>query len=394
MLDMAAPTSPECIVGSRGTFIDFSTATIQADTLATTLPNETASFTFNWADRTNRPTLSASPGVVQLGGEAATSIIYNQHEYYLHSIQFAKKTHTALINPVSNQVNNVEDIILTFSDGNIIIGDEQHIVIIVPILRVSSGISADAEYLHAFTEPYTEPISLQSLIPSGPFASYTICTPRVGVSGSNQNLLILVSMQGLRTMTSTIMTILQGQTLAAYMPPPSVSFGVPYNTPGASVTAGMVIYTNLLAAPPAAPPAAVTEVSTNALKCVPLDPETQIDNGKIRIDPTTGKALDVVQADRLDTMAETIATKSIIRPETFIKGVSLFLGVFFFMIIAYLVVSFCVHYFAGSQAAGSHGPTAALSRSVSRFTTPAYFTTAIFTGLCGALIGYFVSKRV
>jgi len=204
--------------------------------------------------------------------------------------------------------------------------------------------------------------------------------------------MILVSMHGLPTMTATMLTILQAQTLSAYIPPSSVMLGAAFNIPGTPVTDGMVIYNNIITMP-APPPAAVTEVTTNALKCVPLDPEKQIDNGKIRIDASTGKPLDNVQADRLDTMASVVTNTSIISPDTFVKGVSLFLGVFFFLIIGYLAIAFCVHYFVGASAAGSHGPSAALSRSMSKFTMPAYFTTGIFAGLCGVLLGYFLSKR-
>ena len=386
-----------CIPGAQTGFIDFSRIAISSSTILTTLSKETPSFNFTWSSRPDRPQLNQTPGLMNLSTEMLTSIHYNQHEYYLTSIQFAsiggKGTHTPMITPQTNQISNKEDVILTFSNSNIIIGDQQHIIIIVPIIRQTSGISIDPDYLHAIYTPNSvttdNPVTIQSLIPNGPYTSYTICTPRTGSTGHNQNLLILVSMHGLHVLNATILNILQSQTLLNYIPPPSVMF-----TPNTSTTAPpMVIYNDIVSVP-TPPPEKVRTLSTDALKCVPLDPEKQIENGKIKIDASTGKPLDIVQADRLDTMATTLSnTSSIISPQIFTRAVSLVLGILFFLCITYFLVAFCMNYFIGSSYAGSQGPVAAVTRSISKFTIPAYFTTGIFMGLAGVLVGYLLTRK-
>ena len=186
-----------------------------------------------------------------------------------------------------------------------------------------------------------------------------------------------------------MLNILQGHTLSNYISPLSVTFGV--NT--ATTAPSMVIYNDITSIPPP-PPEPIKTLNTDALKCVPLDPEKQIENGKIRIDASTGKPLDAVQSDRLDTMAKTLSnTSSVISPQTFIKVTSLTLGILFFLCIVYFVVAFSMNYFIGSSYAGSQGPVAAMTRSVSKFTIPAYFTTGIFMGLAGVLIGYLLTRK-
>lgn len=334
---------------------------------------------------------------MNLTTEMMTSINYNQHEYYLRSIQFAQRagrgTHTPMITPATNQSSNKEDVILTFTDENIIIGDQQHLVIIIPIIRQMSGLSIDPDYLHRIYTPNSvtaeNPITIESLIPNGPYTSYTICVPRIGSTGSNQNIMILVSMYGLHVLNATMLNILQSQSLSPYIPPPSVLF-----MPNMAATAPpMVIYNNIVTTP-SPPPESVKTLKTDALKCVPLDPEKQIENGKIRIDASTGKPLDIVQANRLETMAATLSnTSSVISPQTFVRAVSLTLGVLFFLCIVYFVVAFCMNYFIGGSYAGSQGPVAAITRSVSKFTIPAYFTTGIFMGLAGVLIGHLLTRK-
>lgn len=334
-----------------------------------------------------------------------TSIIYNQHEYYLTSIQFAqssqgKGTHTPLISPKTNQLSNKEDIILTFTDINIIIGDQQHIVIVVPIIRNLSGLSVDPDYLHAIYSPDSvtaeRGITIESLIPKGPYVSYTICTPRIGVAGSNQNLMIMVSMYGLPVINASILNILQGQTISNYIPPASVQFPKTNSVVEGFTTSTapiMVLFNNIVTTP-TPPPEPIRTLETDALKCVPLDPEKQIDNGKIKIDASTGKPLDIVQANRMDTMANAVSnTSSVISPQMFVKAVSLVLGVLFFLCIVYFIVAFSMNYFIGNSYAGSHGPIASMSRSVSKFTIPAYFTTGVFMGLAGVLVGYLLSRK-
>lgn len=386
-----------CIPGAQTGLIDFNSISIDSDILLNTLSKETPNFQFKWSTRSDRPQISQTPGVINLKTEGLTTIIYNQHEYYLTSIQFAqssqgKGTHTSLISPKTNQLSNKEDIILTFTDINIIIGDQQHIVIVVPIIRNLSGLSVDPDYLHAIYSPDSvsaeRGITIESLIPKGPYVSYTICTPRIGVAGSNQNLMIMVSMYGLPVINASILNILQGQTLSNYIPPASVQF-----TQSSSTAPIMVLFNNILTTP-TPPPEPIRTLTTDALKCVPLDPEKQIENGKIKIDASTGKPLDIVQANRMDTMTNALSnTSSVISPQTFIRAVSLVLGVLFFLCIVYFVVAFSMNYFIGNSYAGSHGPIASMSRSVSKFTIPAYFTTGVFMGLAGVLVGYLLSRK-
>jgi hypothetical protein len=381
-----------CIVGAQTSFINFNIVSVNSDTLLNA-PRETPNFQFKWSERQDRPQVGQTAGVIDLTTEIVTSITHRQHEYYLTSIQFAQRggrgTHTPMITPITNQISNKEDIIFTFTDSNIIYNDEQHIIIIIPIIRKTSGLSIDPEYLHVMAGQSQNPVTIESLIPNGPYTSYTICTPRIGATGQNQNILVLVSMYGLSVLEATMATILQSQTLSDYIPPPSVQF-VPT---GNLISLNTILYYDIVTTPPP-PPQPITTLNTDALKCVPLDPEKQIENGKIRIDASTGKPLDVIQADRLDTIATTLSnTSSVISPQTFVKVVSLTLGVLFFLCIVYFVVAFCMNYFIGGSYAGSHGPVAAMTRSVSKFTIPAYFTTGIFMGLTGVLVGYLLTRK-
>jgi hypothetical protein len=126
--------------------------------------------------------------------------------------------------------------------------------------------------------------------------------------------------------------------------------------------------------------------STDAYKCVPFDPEKQALDGKIIIDPHTGKPLTQVFAER-DTLKRGISVNlGTITADIYTKYVSKALAHFFTIIIAVVIIFVCITATVGTSAVG-HGGGYFHRTYRSLTNVPTYLIIGVLCGFIGFMIG-------
>jgi hypothetical protein len=343
-----------------------------------------------------------------LSDSTTTSVRYDGKTYTLYSVQLTDPTHNNWIIPASAHGANSEDIILTFSYSTIGSGPSQYLVFVVPILRTTSVIN-DPSYLSAIgTASITNPISLQSLIPSDPsslFAYYSTCSPAATAGQLPQSILNIIAVGGLQVSDTTMARIKglfiktsasSATTYGGYIAPITINYS---NTPTTikSITQfnQMVNSTQNILVPPTAgvgPVAEPVEDTIDAYKCVPFDPEHQLVNGKITINSNDGTLLSTIQADREAVMDQGIQAASALTPAIYTKYVSYALAFFMTLIIFVILIYFCIGAAVGTTAVG-HG-AGYFQRSFKAATNvPTYLVIGILCGFTGFMIGMIIKYR-
>lgn len=355
------------------------------------------SFDFKWGTRTTPPHFTSSTN--GLLDETDTSTVrYNGYTYRLESVQLTDPTHKRWIIPSDVQINNWEDIVLTFSYSVLGSNTTDYLVVIVPIIRVPQA--ADPSYLTSIgTTGASQQISLSSVIPSGSsttFAYYATCTRGLGGNVA-QNILNIVSVDGLKVTDvsmARIKTVFKNSTTlttyGGYTPPLAINYS---NTPTTLTTSDNfrqhVNTTSNILVPPSAgsnPNPTPIDEPLEAYKCVPFDPESQVVNGKITIDPSTGKLLSTVQAQREALKKEAPKPEKWLKPEIYSKYVSIGLALVFTIIIGLIVVFFFVGAAVGPSAIG-HGPGVFQRGYKSLTSAPTYLTIGTLCAFTGFMIG-------
>jgi len=355
------------------------------------------SFDFQWHVRTTHPNfISSNNGL--LDDSESSSVRYNGRTYNLESVQLTDPTHKNWIIPSNSQIQNYEDIILTFSSGTLGSPIFQYLVIVIPILRVP--VASDPPYLSAFgVAGATQNISLKDLIPSATnstFAYYSTCIGSAGLNASRIDILNIISVDGLKVTDLTmarIKTIFTNSTTnttyGGYIAPIGIQYpNSPYIIGTALDFTKYVGATNNILVPPGAGANPITPNivdSTDAYKCVPFDPEKQVLDGKIVIDPHNGKVLTQVFADR-DALKKNSVNLGTITAEIYTKYVSKALSYFFTAIIVIIIIFVCITGTVGTSAVG-HGGGYFQRTYRSLTNVPTYLIIGILCGFIGFMIG-------
>lgn len=373
------------------------------------------SLEFQWGTRSTAPQFVNTGGLID--EPTTTTLRYLGNTYTIESVALTTPTHNKWLVPSLIQTQNVEDIILTFSTVNLMVGVPQYIIMVIPVLRSQSALG-DPAYLTAFGgSAAISNVSIKSVIPSNPsepFAYYTTCCPGSGSGDPPQNVLVLVSVKGLYVSAGTMSQISSiyaaisvNTTYGSYIPPLGISFSKnPYViatqlkfTTTVKVTEELIPVsgtTGLASATGAADAAAVddgtgavgTQTAIDAYKCVTLDPDTQIQNGQLNIDPTTGKLLSTIDAERQIAKDDIFSNKAKIPAEVFTKYVSTILGLFFTLIIVGVIFYFFIGAAVGTSAVGGGG---FFQRFFNRLAdVPAYATIGMLAGFIGFMIGMII----
>lgn len=362
-------------------------------------------FNFTWESRSTPPQFAnATNG--QITESSSSSLIYLDRPYNLESVQITDATHNAWVVPTASRSQNSEDIILTFSFSNLLATAPKYIIIIIPIIR-STVETGDPAYLNAFNNPTAaqKNISLASLIPNNsnePFAYYTTCFNGTGNTPS-QNILNIVSVKGIlvsSALMTRIKTYFTSHTVASsvsygqYIAPIGVTFSTtPTILDNQSIfTKYVKVTNNILTLPDVKPPIQAPIVdSVDAYKCVELDPENHIIDGKLTFDPDTGIPLKTVESERLNLINDRIKGEAILTPDIFIKYVSTALGMFFTIIILLIIIYFFMSIVVGSSVTGNGAGY--FQKQYTRISSvPSYLiigTLCLFTGfMTGMIVKY------
>jgi len=363
-------------------------------------------FQFQWGVRTTAPHfITGENGIID--ELATTTLRYDGKTYVLESVQITDPTHKSWVVPAITRQNNLEDIILRFAYTPNINQQREFIVIVIPILRSTTPVK-DPSYLTAFGTTNSSQISLQSVVPSGAsslFSYYRSCSPATGLLPS-QTVFNIIAVTGLNVNSLTMANIKTvftnmriNTTYGPYINPVSIVYTQQNNISISSDTQFRTLVGstfNILSPAnaginPNAPP---IEETSDAYKCVPFDPDTQMLNGKIRIDPSSGTVLSQIQSDRtaLVENANISTVKTLLTSDIYIKYMSTALAFLFTGIIGVIIVYFLVGASVGPSAIG-HG-AGHFSRAFKQATNfPLYLTVGILCTFIGFIIGMLIKYR-
>lgn len=384
-----------CPIGSIQSFPVRTSITITPETYTAVV--QPLSFEFQWNVRTTHPNFVTSNNGL-LDDSESSSVRYNGNTYTLESVQLTDPTHKNWIVPSSSQIQNYEDIIFTFTSTNLGSSVSQYLVLVIPILRVTQA--SDPAYFTSFGIPSaTQNISLKDLIPSATnssFAYYSTCSSGTGLNTSYTNIFNVISVDGLKVTDLTMIRIktiftnsTTNTTYGGYVAPVGIQYS---NSPYTITTPEQFkLYVgstkNILVVPGAGnnpnPPNIVD--STDAYKCVPFDPEKQALDGKIVINPNSGKVLTQVFAER-DALKKDSTNLGTITADIYTKYVSKALAHFFTVIIIVVIIFVFITASVGTSAVGHGGGY--FQRSYRSLTNvPTYLVIGVLCGFTGFMIG-------
>jgi len=363
-------------------------------------------FQFNWKPRTT-PAQFKSAQSGEIAEDLTTSFLYNGRTYNLSSIQLTSPTHRKWITPYTEQVKNEEDIILTFSYSDLLTNEPQYVIFVIPVIRSLVQVG-DPAYLVNFADTTitNQDNSIQQLFPARtgePYLYYNTCSQGFSTNTPAQNILVLVAVQGLYVSIERMLRIKSifqrsavRQDYGPYISPLTLAFSGNFSVGSTEVFREYIKVTKELLNPiasdlqSAAGPLPELTMETKSYQCVTLDPEKQIDaNGKIKIDPNTGKPLDSVQADRDAKKDDFLKVKSLLTKDVFNKYVTNALAIFFAAIILSVVFFFLLGAMIGPRAVGD-GATFYQQMIHRMSRVPAYSVIGILAGFIGFMIGMFI----
>jgi hypothetical protein len=268
---------------------------------------------FQWSTQTTGALFRDSASGILNPEPIPSQIRYLSRTYTLDAIQFTAPIHSSWVIPATAQAKVQEEIVMTFRTADKIVDQTPNTLILtVPILRDDTA-AVEPPFLLGIANPndLKGNVSPKDLIPTWQnnlYAYYSICAQGMASGDTPQYIEVLVFTRGLPVKSATMTAIMSMMNSAQV----AAKFG-PYEPPGFilnTATGEAISETNFparvkhaynLMEPLALQPAAsaiMKEVPTDAFKCVPLNPETDIANGKIIIDTVTGETLADVNAAR------------------------------------------------------------------------------------------------
>lgn len=273
---------------------------------------------FQWAVRSTPPQFLSSrktEGVLDEVGAGTTGVstlLYNNRSYSLAFAQLCTASHNSWLLG-SQKAENKEDLLIVFSTPDTEVYFK-HLLFIIPLLRKADA--TDPQYLRGVNGATQGPFSLKDCMPKNPktqFAYYGSCLNSAVTNGRPEFVNIFISLQGVPVTPGLMTSILKKISEAAATFP---SANPPFMTRfvqtakkriGADFTL-FVLTSNELLNIEAASARAKAQLNTRiddaaSYKCVSLDPDADIQDGKLVIDADTGTPLTSVLAERQEVRA-------------------------------------------------------------------------------------------
>ncbi len=396
-----------CPTGSIQTFPNnLNISNINAEYYTRQATYSQTQLTFQWAEqRTPTQFRDSLKGVLSSPEGISNTLRYNGVTYSLQKLQLADATHQSWILPQSQRVNNREDLVLTFSapDGPSGPPSPAQIIIVVPILRSATPTPTDPNYFKAMggianynpskamsLSEFFPPTKTATTITDTLHAYYTTCA-------QGKNVMIIVQIYGIRIWDG-VMDIVKtafnspSTIYGAYEPLTGTMFPGTPGTIDEPAFKQIVNYGYNLGETIPTEPAPNLDTTTveavDAYKCVPFDPDTQVDeSGKIRIDTRTGQPYSAVNQARgalrteaAETSAALVTARDFVQRAT--MGIGVFIAIVVFLIIMYLLL-------AGGGGIGAGENAGWLTRLGlmlwNKFLTPVTF--GVLFGFIGFIIG-------
>jgi len=373
------------------------------------------SLSFTWGNSNSIPEFlgtSSNTGALYHPSFINTFVSYQNTKYSLVSVELVAPTHNkwlVLNSPDNLTTNNVEDIVLTFTceaiAGSSITKTPQYIILINPIIRTVNP-RPSSSFLTALANQASIPTGPDSLFPNDPisqYARYTTCAQGITPTSDFQNVMVIINVQGLLVWDSIMKNIQSAYTKqkSSLYPPkytpvyynlfsstPSILTTSTFNT-AVTVSHGYGISPKVVTSAPA-----VVDVTTDAYKCVTLDPETQVNGVGLQVNSSTGEVLTTELANRQQQIDKYNSTEVTKLPFTVLeKYTRIFLiisitiaGVF---IISYVILSFAI----GPEAVGTEGHGMLHKVFTKILDVPVYVIIAFFCTFVGLMVGAFISPN-
>jgi hypothetical protein len=336
------------------------------------------------------PKTSCITDEVGSGNSNLTTLRFMNVNYTVASVQIIAASHNAWILPNTAQASNKEDIVITFSTTSTTT-QYAYITFVIPLLRGATGTPS---YLTGLSDPNGNgPFTLQSCFPTNPrsrFAYYATCLAGYSGHASTQSSYVFVSTEGVQV-SQTLITIILGLTgrsdaFATYSAP-FMSRLTAKTTSVRSIgdftnyvmtTTQLLNYADFSAQYPAVD-TNIRQDDTSAYQCVPIDPDSAIVDGKLKIDLTKGEVLTNVLSAR-DALRAANGTGSGIQPGRIEKYMGTALGIILSIVLFGSILWFAIIMFVelGTPAA-----------SAAQWTNniPAYMFIILIAGFLGFIIG-------
>jgi hypothetical protein len=305
---------------------------------------DTVSIDIKWSTRTTAPVITTDGKTddVGTGTSNITTLRYNSSNYNLVSVQICKATHKSWLETPERRTLNKADVVLTFENVNTS-RDNRYILLIAPLCMTEiDTVSNPSKYIQGLYEQ-SESNPLSSLFGGGSgqeyslrtvfppenttrFVYYSTCLTGNTQNPGTQTSLVFINTVGInlsKTMSTSLLEKLgrelkrqSGQTSEVYVKAYDdlPAFEPPFTTrlqPVSSsiknledlkrrcnTTKQLLNYASYKATLNA------RQDSTDAYKCVPLDPDVDIRDGKLTVDTANGQLLTELNAQRQALMGE------------------------------------------------------------------------------------------
>ena len=288
---------------------------------------EPVAMDFQWAPRSTEPSYLNKEGADAIidevgGGNTSRSTLrYRGVTYTINSVQLTNATHKSWIAPQSAATSNTADMILTFSTTTDAI-QYKYIVIVIPLL-FGSDIVPTPNYIRGLATSYAKtegnptgapPYSLESIMPTDKhamFAYYSTCLKGYVDQKTPEKVYVFISVTGVPVSTTIMNQIKSGRGQVAFpnYDPPFMSRLEKLNKlqqvdttafPFASYvqTTSDLLNAQAIQASFKDVSLATREDTLDSYKCVPLDPDRNIEEGKIQVDVESGELLSDVIKER------------------------------------------------------------------------------------------------
>lgn len=358
---------------------------------------------FQWASRSVSPSFSTGTvkniidesSIYGSGLSNISTIRYNNTLYNLYSVQICSASHKSWLLPASNKDNNTEDLVITFYNPSL---TRSYVIIVLPIIKDGTAAS-DPAYLTALGSGQTPgTFSLGSCMPDKKslFIYYSTCLDGYTEHQSTQTVSVFVAVRGI-SVSPDLMTSIKRKITGGTVPSITLPFTSYFATETSSIETTdigeYVLSTNDLLnyewIKNKYKDLTVQERDdpSSAYKCVALNPEKHVVDGKIKVDIESGKLLSKVLAERDALMAASgIVPQNPSTALKFNKNMNLALGIFFAILILlgliYLISSWWTN---SSPTMGVVGGVVYTPDWVTNI--PMYGVMVIGAGLIGFIVG-------
>lgn len=358
-----------------------------------------------WATRATAPAFrpSVSNGFLQEGtsgtsGGSTTTVRLQGTSYTLQSVQVCKPLHADFLK-ATDKPNCKAELLLIFKTGSELL--ERYVFFCVPLLQTAT--TSPNVYLEALLNERLpgNPISLNTLIPppaDQTFFSYSTCMSQV--NGQQTTALfsrVLIFFKGIRhprinDLLGKIIIALGpgGRRITATQFPEMV---LPDNLRGSTMpmpflldnetTFGQYLRSGTFTGRDFGRAGEFREDTTSAYKCVPLNPDLQVDNGRIKVNVEKGELLSKVLSDRSADLQADLG-KEEMNAEQFERMMAIAFGIAIGLLIL-MILAYFISRFTASSKSYAPGPITEMPSFI-KTATPIMFVSAL-VGVLGFAIG-------